>query len=378
MRTLPTSNRVLRQGLLSGAACGLALVLAGCGDAPRGTARSHDAGVAVGAPSEQIRALTGARTRLVWVQDQEDQGDFVSIRNQTKVMGLDTDDGRGEREVWAEAGYFTKPLITPKGDRVVFSDFKAAQVHVVNWDGTGHKVLRDGCAMEVWLDPANGIEWVYVQTGPLKDKEFEKNPVWRYQLDNPAAAELVWDKTAVSWHGNFQLSADGTKASGLFPWPQTGLAELPNKSWKKLGSGCWTALAPDDSYLCWKFDGQHRNVRIMGPGDLMGRKVNVNNAPGIDGHEVYHPRWTSHARFVIATGPYIKRGPNGEKMGPAGPFVEVYLGRFDSDFTSMDAWVKVTRNDKGDFFPDAWIAADGAEQEASAKLDGSADGNGSL
>ena len=30
--------------------------------------------------------------------------------------------------------------------------------------------------------------------------------------------------------------------------------------------------------------------------------VNINDAPGFDGAEVYHPRWTNHPRFfVIAT-----------------------------------------------------------------------------
>ena len=36
-------------------------------------------------------------------------------------MGLDTDDGRGERMIGSERRSYVKPMLTPSGDRIVFS-----------------------------------------------------------------------------------------------------------------------------------------------------------------------------------------------------------------------------------------------------------------
>ncbi len=83
-------------------------------------------------------------------------------------------------------------------------------------------------------------------------------------------------------------------------------------------------------------------------------QVNINNAPGIDGYEVYHPRWTNHPRFLTMTGPYTV-GTEANKIRGGGPQVEIYLGRFAADFTAVESWVKVTDNRRADFSPDAWI-----------------------
>ena len=43
-------------------------------------------------------------------------------------------------------------------------------------------------------------------------------------------------------------------------------------------------------------------------------RVNINNAPGIDGYEVYHPRWANHPRFLTITGPYTAGDDAAEDM----------------------------------------------------------------
>jgi hypothetical protein len=83
-------------------------------------------------------------------------------------------------------------------------------------------------------------------------------------------------------------------------------------------------------------------------------KVSINNAPGIDGYEIYHPRWANHPRFLTLTGPYTV-GSGANKIRGGGPQVEIYLGRFAEDFTSVESWVQVTNNQRADFYPDAWI-----------------------
>ncbi len=54
------------------------------------------------------------------------------------------------------------------------------------------------------------------------------------------------------------------------------------------------------------------------------------------------------------TGPYQVR-TDLNMIDGGGPEVEVYAGRFSEDFRSVDSWARITRNSKGDFYPDLWI-----------------------
>ena len=291
-----------------------------------------------------------ARTRVVWVQHMGD-GQDVEWGGNERLMGLDTRDGQGERVILGALGNYAKPLITPRGDRVVYSDRIRRKVYVVNWDGSGLRELFGGFGVAVWKDPRDGREWIYYG---LEETQEEHVPaVYRTLLDKPGAGELVWNRTLVSVD-SFQLSADGRMASGVFPWPNGGVAELPNGSLKKLGTGCWASLAPDNSYAFWIFDSAHRNLFIDDISGEQGRWVNINGAPGIDGYEVYHPRWSNDPRVMAMTGPY-KVGSGANRIAGGGREVEIYVGRFNADFTAIESWWQVTNNDRGDFFPDVWL-----------------------
>ena len=304
------------------------------------------------AESAAVEKLTGARTRVVWTQDLGDGKDYNSKGDQLTIMGYDSHDGRGEHAILATPANYAKPLITPAGDRVVFTDRKRNAVFVVNWDGSGLRGLTDGFALAVWIDPDTKIEWVYVGSDP-KPKPLAYRVVTRYQIDRPKVGEVVWKKRPVDAN-SFQLSADGRLAGGLFPWPRAGVAQLPNGSWKRLGHGCWTALASDNSHLFWYFDGSHRHLTIVDVDRDVRWQVSINRAPGIDGYEVYHPKWTNDPRFLTVTGPYTV-GRKANKIRGGGQQVEIYLGRFAADFTAVENWVRVTRNGLADFYPDAWI-----------------------
>src|SRR5262245_13026808 len=67
----------------------------------------------------EVRALSGAGTRVVWVQ--HDGKDPEAIGDQLVLMGLDSEDGKGERVILGQPGSYVKPMITPRGDRIVFS-----------------------------------------------------------------------------------------------------------------------------------------------------------------------------------------------------------------------------------------------------------------
>ena len=159
--------------------------------------------------------------------------------------------------------------------------------------------------------------------------------IWRFPIDEPEARTVAWNSAPVSID-NFQVSSDGRFAAGMYPWPEAGVADLHTKTLKKLGQGCWPALTTARGVLYWYFDGAHRNLTMVDV-EAGGRWiVNVNNAPGFDGAESNHPRWTNHPRFMTLSGPYNLGGPNQARAG--GPQVEIWLGRFSEDFSRIEAW----------------------------------------
>ena len=295
-----------------------------------------------------------ARTRVVWIQEMGDGGADIDWSENVRLMGLDTEDGQGERVILGTLKNYAKPLITPRGNRVIYSDRIRKKIYVVNWDGSGLRELFGGFGLAVWSDPRDGREWIYYGSEEMRDGGAHCPAVYRALLDNPGAGELVWNKTPVSVD-SFQVSADGRMAGGNFPWPIGGIAELPNGSLKELGSGCWTALATDNSYAFWIFDSQHRNLFIDDLSGEQGRWVNINGAPGVDGYEVYHPRWSNNPRVIAMTGPY-KVGSGANRIAGGGREVEIYVGRFDANLTVIESWWQVTNNDRGDFFPDVWLS----------------------
>ena len=248
----------------------------------------------------------------------------------------------GPRPILPEVAGYTKPLLTPDGNRVVFSNRRENTIYLVDWDGSNRRKLTNGVASHVWKDPHNGVEWVYVRTGAGNLGQ----PIVRHRIDDPRVKEMVWDKShagigEIPW---FRTSADGTRAVDAFPWPQCGVALLPNRSWKQYSGGCWPSIAPDDSYRMFVFQGNHRAITMFDRDATHRRTIAINKAPGVNGRDVYHPRWTNHPRFLTMTGP-----------GIGGNRANLYLGRFNAKFSAVEQWVQITHDDKGDFYGDAWI-----------------------
>jgi hypothetical protein len=302
-------------------------------------------------PAADVHALTGAHTRAVWVQG--DGTDPYALGKQLVLMGFDTDDGRGERAIAGERGSYVKPMLTPRGDRVVFSthpDLADASVFIVNFDGSGLRRFDRGFALAVWEHPNDGSEWIYI--GSNYKGQGGYSTVTRVRIDRPSEREEVWNGDTISID-TFQVSADGVLAGGLFPWPAAGVADLRRRGWKQFGEGCWTALNDAGTPLLWYFDGAHRNLTMVDVARDRRWTVPINRAPGFENPEVYHPRWTRHPRFMTMTGPYNRGGANQVRSG--GTQAEVWLGRFNGDFTAIEAWARVTSNTGGDSYPDVWI-----------------------
>ncbi len=339
------------------------------------------AGPAIAAGSDDLLRLTGARARVVWCEQSEGDGRDVTARgSELRLMGLDTAERGGPRAILARIGSYGKPLFTPRGDRVVFTDWSTRTVHVVNWAGTSRVELGPGLAAAVWLDPTTGREWVY-GFGPdsLDRDDAEGKPLMRFEIDNPVRRESVWDTTAISFD-NVRLSSEGFRLGALFPWPDAGIADLRTRQVVRLGRGCWPSLAPGRSGLLWVFDGAHRNVVVHTPDGGSRWSIPIDGAPGIDGSEVYHPRWSNRLRFLCMTGPY-RVGAGENRIRGGGEGVEVYVGRLNERLTSVEAWARVTDNRRADFHPDLWVdpsagapepaewAGGGASNEPSPELE---------
>lgn len=299
--------------------------------------------------AEQIRALTDNQpARIVWCQQVRGGSQDIGARkSQFQLMGFDTEDGQGERVILSGVGNYHKPMFSSDGQKVVFSDVTANVVYCVNWDGSDLRKIAGGQAADVWNDPSTGIDWVYLLV-KFDGPDFSGSPVYRYRLDDPSVREPVWSRTYVA-PDNFQLSADGRYASGLFPWPAAGMADLARQTWQQYGKGCWTSLSPDNSYRLWIFNSNHRTVTIYNKGGKGGRAVAINTAPSMGGRAVYHPRWSNKSKFFVVTGPYCKSVPEG------GNNIEIYIGKFNDNCTAVVQWQQVTQNSFADFYPDLWI-----------------------
>ena len=322
----------------------------------------------VNSATSEMSVPGSVRMRIVWVQDTGNGRDVFAHGTNLRLMGFDTNDGKGERVILGTAGNYAKPLITPRGDRVVYSDRIRKKVYVVNWDGSGLRELFGGIGLALWQDPQNGREWIYYGSEEGKDGRELCPVVYRTLLDSPGAGEIIWNRTQVSVN-SFQLSVDGRIAGGLLPWPDAGVAHLPNRSTKLYAKGCWTSLASvQGNHFFWIFDGAHRNLTIFNLQNEKKWQVNINGAPGMEGHEVYHPRWSNDPRVMTMTGPYKVKGFGANPIFGGGPAVEIYVGRFNAGLTRIESWWRVTRNDKADFFPDVWVVPAKGEKQTAAKM----------
>ena len=116
---------------------------------------SDSAEPAVGRPDQPdaytVRDLTGAPTRIVWVQDPDGQDPFAQ-GTRLRLMGLDTEDDRGERPLLPDPGSYAKPIITPGGNRVLYSNRPEDAVYLVDWDDGDRHRISAGFGLAVWRD----------------------------------------------------------------------------------------------------------------------------------------------------------------------------------------------------------------------------------
>jgi hypothetical protein len=91
--------------------------------------------------AEDIAALTGHRTRLVWARDTGAGAPCPAGNTGCKLYAFDTDDGRGEREIELPYDAYYSARLTAEGNRIVYTSGYNLDVYIVNWDGTGNRKL---------------------------------------------------------------------------------------------------------------------------------------------------------------------------------------------------------------------------------------------
>ena len=292
--------------------------------------------------SSRIRAFTGAPTKIVWLEGPKWEL-YTEGRSQVRLIGLDTEDGMGPRDLLDRDMGLSKPLITPDGKSVIVTDRKRGRILQVGWNSGEIRDLAEGWASDVWVDPKTGRQWVYHRSG----KGGQKDPIQRFPIDDPKAEESVWSRSETG-HGGvpwFQLSADGKYFAEGFPWPRCGMGSVEKRDWEHFTKGCWPGMSPDNSYRMYVFDGNHREITMFhGKRDKKNKIDLSKNIPGQKGKKVYHLQWSNHPRHLTLASPeHSDRN-------------EVYLGRFDKDWKGVEEWIQVTDNKRAESFSDAWIA----------------------
>jgi len=321
--------------------------------------------------ADDIEKFTGEHTRVVWMaSSRDDRADPFGVSDKNVLRGVDTADGKGVRDVLEEDGNYARPLLNDDGTVILFTDKNIKKdghmksykpvIYSTDWKGGKPKKLAEGYALDVWKDPATGVEWVYAAQKLVTSPRIaiEAKQLVRFQLQDPSKEELVYDDTPIGTD-NIQLSRDGTRASGLFPWPHCGVFHIKDGQWtaKKLLTGCWPSMAPDNSGVSWVFDGSHRNATVFADDKRPHWSLVLNTDKKMKKAEVYHPRWSNHARFVAVTGPYIKTtNEKGSVIGKGGISAEIYLAKLDDKATKVEEWLAITDDKRGDAYPDVWIA----------------------
>ena len=321
-----------------------------------------------------IRELTGAHTRIVWLQDAGEDPSPWGGGPAMRIMGFDTDDGKGIRPIFREPSDYSWPYLTPDGEGIAFNKVKMGppiERHVMyaNWDGTGvREVTTKAWLAAVGADPKTGSTWLYCLAEAPGDKLVAK----RFRLDDPSVSEIVWDKSAGP--GRMTVSPDGKMAAGVYAGTggsPCGVYDLPNIAYHNVGIGCEPAMLPcANPYRMFLFSGDHRSGAIFtnpeNPDKITRQPISFENAPATRGrYQVQYPQWSNNVRFMVLAAPfaYVKNdeGIPFPDEGMQGKYkryydnVEISIGRLDKNLTRIEKWIQVTNNKRGDYLPEAWI-----------------------
>lgn len=290
---------------------------------------------------EQLLDLTGGRrVKVAWNQGAE---------KSMKLWFLDTNDGVAVELPFAGSA----PLVTLDGTKVLASTGTPPDRSVMMYEPATKKTTKlatgpSNNLLAVWQDPKTKRDWVYVNNSGDKKEAWNvtAGAIYRFPIDRPEERELFWDRT--SSHIYLMFSADGARACFEPSWSNIGQLSLAfdgkgkvdqdKSKYKTFGGGCFPSMAPDNSYRLFRLDGDHRSITMCDADNAKPRKIGVVGMLGEKqkSANVWLTRWSTDPRYLTL-------------VAPAGKDAAIWLGRFDDQFTKVEAWVRVT--DKG---PQCW------------------------
>ncbi len=310
--------------------------------------------------SSELRALTGERTVVVWMRDEQNntpRSDQDCFGQNFILMGLDTDDGRGERVIQGEVSSYWSPMVGSDGSQVVWTHIPVGQrmMYCCNFDGSNRRELGPGVALDLWNDPETGVEWLYFK--PERGYT-TSGPVKRMRLDDPGKVEYACG-TAI-WMNFFDVSPDGAYAACGTNGKMAGIIDLKNDSYQVITKSCNANILPDNTYNVAVISMGHKGMAIFTPdGTKVGEFAFL-----FDGATQF-PRWSNDPRFIAVPGPY-SGGWEGN-----GPQLEIYIGMFKTPYTDgLETMLRLTNNDKGEYMARFVVGPTGStSRKPSLKLD---------
>ena len=180
----------------------------------------------------------------------------------------------------------------------------------------------------------------------------EGEKLLRFLPASPDEREIIWTATPVGAE-QFQMSRDGRRAVGLFPFPKAGLANLTDQTLSPLAAGGWPAGASDDSYATAILDGSRRRLRCVAPNLDPGWELTFVGAPGWSDGGLLHPRWSNDPTLLVFTGPHVAED------GVA----DIALGRLRPDLRRIEQVVRLTEGRRA-LSPDLWVENGGSVQSS--------------
>lgn len=293
----------------------------------------------------KLLKLTGGHgVRLVWARNTTSRGrrSGDGTTSEYILMGFDTDE-KTERVILPGPACYGRPFFVDGGRRIVFTDFDAETIRIVDWDGRNERVLCDGFAHCLWRDPSNGAEWIFCSSKTNKVSRIRGfKSIERFRLDKPAAWEKVWDKIPMDLR--LSVSADGTRLGSAFPWPDCGIVIPSQGVFQKRGNGCNSCISPDNEYRFFFMNNEHTDLLLYGGNGKMLATIPINQMPGINGREMWFSRWSNRPEFLTICGPGIGSSE-----------ANVYVGKFSPDFKKVEEWLQVTADDRHETAANCWI-----------------------
>ncbi len=272
--------------------------------------------------TEDILSLTaGQQVKLVWEHCVRGDGtDWDATAPDYELMGSDTAIDTQPHVILPGPASYASPCISPSGMWALYTDTTTNVLYKVKMDGTEKQEVTKGSLLCTWRNPADQTEWIYsTEAGNSRGR------LVRCRLDEPAKREVMLS-TIQAAH-TLSVSADGTRAGSEFPWPNAGVAYLPDRGWRQYGDGCNAGIAPDNSYRFFHMHHSHESIQMYEDGGVQQRMIKTQPIPK---QNAWVPRWSTDVRFLTITAPI------------AGAQADVYLGRFDNTFTKVEKWVKVS------------------------------------